>query len=86
MFLLFALACGPSKEELKKEILESEELKQLIQQQVQTNPNELNTLKTDVTNLNEMAGCLSKIGGVQSYRVTKASSVRKCAKKGTGEE
>ena len=79
MLLLLALACGPSKEQLMQEILASEEFKQMIQEQTQGKSKEME-------NLSEMATCLSKVSGVTSWKTTRARHIRKCGKKGIGEE
>jgi hypothetical protein len=76
------ISCGPSKEELIQEILASPEFAEAVQQSAGNNEK--------VENLTEMAECLSKVSMAANYdrwkRSASKSGVRKCGKKGMGEE
>ena len=77
------ISCGPSKEEIIQDLLASPEFAEAVQKSA-GNANE------KVENLTEMAECLSKVSMAANYdrwkRSASKSGVRKCGKKGMGEE
>ena len=92
VMLLTLLACGPSKEELVKEVMASQEIQQMVKERAAL-AKEVESLKKtsessdsqeDIENLKAMAKCLTKISQGH-FQISKSSNrwdIRRCGKVG----
>ncbi len=80
LILIALMACGPSKEDVAKEVLASAEIQKLLQEKDE-----------EIQNLKTMAKCLSKVSGYSGSsptlrKLASKYAVRKCGEIGQSTE